>query len=660
MSKKLSVKKGIDKSPKVFQREKLSQELHIRERNDLTEKQINILKAAMDKDTRCVIVDGLYGSSKTYTAVLASLKLLNQKKVDQIIYIRNPIESSKSGKVGFLKGPQPEYSKILTPDGWTTMGDIQEGDFVCTPDGENVRVLNKYELGERNVYKLTTLDGRVAYASEDHAWEILENSKPGRFNKPIVVNTAYIRDNLKNRYGKFKITLPSVSCLDFPNRDLPIDPYVLGVLLGDGSICGHISFSNIDQDLVEKMDRILSDEGFSLTKGKGDSINYHIKWNNNGAGHKQPFQVKTVDENGSEEIFNSPEEASMKYNVKRWKIQTLCREGLKFCGKSFSYIEREDNFSHPLKNKIVSLGLFGKKAWEKFIPEIYKYSSREQRMELLRGLMDTDGNITDTHAECTLTTTSIQLAEDVKQLVISLGGKGSISSRDRIGQRSTYLEKGREIISRRLCYSVNVSLEECPFFIKRKADRFRPKGKWTHRAKFKSVEYVGKERCWCIKIDSERALYLTDGLIPTHNTMEEKLSPYTCIVYDKLEELLPPSEIELLKTENRIDSTSVGFVQGKNWACKAIIVDECSNLDFSDFVMLLSRCAEFTRIFFIGDSVNQNYLPNGLSGFKKVFDKFNDQESKDNGVHCFELKDKEDIVRSGFCRFVLEKLDIIK
>lgn len=660
MAKKSAQPKVADKSPKVFQREKISYELNIRERDDLTEKQIEILKAALDKDTRCVFIDGLYGSAKSYTAVLASLKLLNQKKVDQIIYVRNPIESSKSGKVGFLKGPQPEYSKILTPDGWTTMGDVREGDFVCTPDGENVKVLNKYELGERNVYKLTTLDGRVAYASEDHSWEILENSKPGRFNKPIIVNTAYIRDNLKNRYGKFKITLPSVSCLDFPNRELPIDPYVLGVLLGDGSICGHISFSNMDQELVEKMDQILSEEGFSLTKGKGDSINYHIKWNNNGTGHKQPFQVKTIDEDGNEEIFNSPEEASVKYNVKRWKIQTLCREGLKFCGKSFSYIEREDNFSHPLKNKIVSLGLFGKKAWEKFIPEIYKFSSKEQRLELLRGLMDTDGNITDTHAECTLTTTSIQLAEDVKQLVISLGGKSSISSRNRIGQSGAYLEKGREIISRRLCYSVNVSLEDCPFFIGRKANRFRPKGKWTHRTKFKSVEYVGKERCWCIKIDSERALYLTDGLLPTHNTMEEKIAPYSAILHDKLDELLPPNQVESLKADQRIDATSVGFVQGKNWACKAIIVDECANLHAEDFIMLLTRCAEFTRIFFIGDSVNQNYLGKDQSGFRKMFEKFNDVESKENGIHCFELRDESDIVRSKWLRFVLKKLEIIK
>jgi len=142
--------------------------------------------------------------------------------------------------------------------------------------------------------------------------------------------------------------------------------------------------------------------------------------------------------------------------------------------------------------------------------------------------------------------------------------------------------------------------------------------------------------------------------------LSEKLAPYTCIVYDKLEELLPPSEIELLKEENRVDSTSVGFVQGKNWACKAVIVDESSNLAWEDCIMLLTRCGEFTRIFFVGDSVNQNYLAKDQSGFRKMFDKFNDQESRDNGFHCFELKEAADIVRSGFVRFVLEKLEIIK
>ena len=69
MAKKSAQPKVSDKSPKVFQREKISYELNIRERDDLTEKQIEILKAALDKDTRCVFIDGLYGSAKSYCRI---------------------------------------------------------------------------------------------------------------------------------------------------------------------------------------------------------------------------------------------------------------------------------------------------------------------------------------------------------------------------------------------------------------------------------------------------------------------------------------------------------------------------------------------------------------------------------------------------------------
>jgi len=140
--------------------------------------------------------------------------------------------------------------------------------------------------------------------------------------------------------------------------------------------------------------------------------------------------------------------------------------------------------------------------------------------------------------------------------------------------------------------------------------------------------------------------------------LSEKLAPYTCIVYDKLEELLPPSEIELLKEENRVDSTSVGFVQGKNWACKAVIVDEASCMDFASILLLLTRCGEFTRIFFIGDEKNQADIRN--PGLANMMEKFNDEISRENGIHCFELFDKADVVRSAFVRFVLEHLDVIK
>jgi hypothetical protein len=73
----------------------------------------------------------------------------------------------------------------------------------------------------------------------------------------------------------------------------------------------------------------------------------------------------------------------------------------------------------------------------------------------------------------------------------------------------------------------------------------------------------------------------------------------------------------------------------------------------------LTRCGEFTKIFFIGDSVNQNDI-GAKSGFRKMFDLFNDRESSDFGIHCFELRDYSDIVRSGLLRFVMEKAGLIK
>lgn len=141
-------------------------------------------------------------------------------------------------------------------------------------------------------------------------------------------------------------------------------------------------------------------------------------------------------------------------------------------------------------------------------------------------------------------------------------------------------------------------------------------------------------------------------------TAEEKLEPYASIVFDKLEEFLPPSEIQTLKEDNRIECVPLGFVRGKSWACKAIIVDEASCMDFASILLLLTRCGEFTRIFFIGDEKNQADIKN--PGLANMMEKFNDEISRENGIHCFELFDKADVVRSAFVRFVLEHLEVIK
>lgn len=137
--------------------------------------------------------------------------------------------------------------------------------------------------------------------------------------------------------------------------------------------------------------------------------------------------------------------------------------------------------------------------------------------------------------------------------------------------------------------------------------------------------------------------------------IEEKLAPYNEIFFNKIDELLSKPDIEKLNKDNRLACLPLGFCRGLSWNCKAVIVDECASMTYDDFLLLLSRCGPFTRIFFIGDSLNQNDI-GSRSGFSTIFKLFSDEESKQNGIYTFELKDESDIVRSGFVRFIMKKL----
>lgn len=148
------------------------------------------------------------------------------------------------------------------------------------------------------------------------------------------------------------------------------------------------------------------------------------------------------------------------------------------------------------------------------------------------------------------------------------------------------------------------------------------------------------------------------GLLP--GGVEEKLKPYSAVLYDKLNEFLPKSEIDALEKDKRIECLPVAFMRGRSWNCTAIIVDESSNISYDELLLVVSRCGEFTRIFFVGDSQNQNSIGN-KSGFRRFFEVFyGDKDSMDHGIYCFELRNREDIVRSGFLRFVMEKVGVLK
>ena len=95
-----------DTSPIVYQRPKLKYEMSIFER-ELTEKQKEFLNIALNKDTKMIFVSGPAGSSKTYISIYVALKLMNLKKVSDILYLRSAVESADS-KIGFLPGEADE------------------------------------------------------------------------------------------------------------------------------------------------------------------------------------------------------------------------------------------------------------------------------------------------------------------------------------------------------------------------------------------------------------------------------------------------------------------------------------------------------------------------------------------------------------------------
>lgn len=133
----------------------------------------------------------------------------------------------------------------------------------------------------------------------------------------------------------------------------------------------------------------------------------------------------------------------------------------------------------------------------------------------------------------------------------------------------------------------------------------------------------------------------------------EKLAPYLQPLVDKLAELLSKTDIDVLKKEERISGLPIGFLRGLNWNAKAIISDESQNLTHKELITLLTRIGEFSKVFIIGDPEQSDI--NGKSGFTKMVNIFDDEESRENGIHVFRFTD-EDNVRSALSRFINKKI----
>lgn len=140
--------------------------------------------------------------------------------------------------------------------------------------------------------------------------------------------------------------------------------------------------------------------------------------------------------------------------------------------------------------------------------------------------------------------------------------------------------------------------------------------------------------------------------------VSEKTEVYNEVFIEKLHEFLPENQINRLISEDYVECLPPNYLRGRSFNNCTLICDEASNMSLNLFALVVSRMGERTRAFFLGDSEVQSDIRNG--GFREFCDFFNDEESKENGVWNFEMRDTSDILRSGFIRFAMEKMGIAK
>lgn len=177
----------------------------------------------------------------------------------------------KSRRKGF---EQPYSEPVLTPTGFVPMGSLKVGDLVMNPSGDPCKVIEVIEQGEQDVWEVELQDGRKVRCGENHLWSTI-NSTRGKLH--IMTTKEYSKRKLQQGSpGKYfyPYKLPTNNPLHFNQTTPKVDPYVMGVLLGDGYICGsQIIFSTEDTFIVEEMQRLLPNY---IVKSTGDPFKYVI------------------------------------------------------------------------------------------------------------------------------------------------------------------------------------------------------------------------------------------------------------------------------------------------------------------------------------------------------------------------------------------------
>ena len=141
------------------------------------------------------------------------------------------------------------------------------------------------------------------------------------------------------------------------------------------------------------------------------------------------------------------------------------------------------------------------------------------------------------------------------------------------------------------------------------------------------------------------------GALP--GEMAEKINPYMMPMNEKLDELLIPGQASTLKEKEIVKGMPINYLRGASWRDEIVIADESQNFTFKELTTLMTRLGEGSKLIICGDPMQSDI--NGKSGFADMYSLFNDDESKEKGIHTFHFG-AEDIKRSEILKFVIEKI----
>lgn len=209
------------------------------------------LELLMDVDVSLVTITGLAGSGKTLLALAAALEqVINHKEYEKILIIRPPIPMGKD--IGYLPGPQPLDAKIVTPDGWTTMGSLKEGSFVIGQDGKPTQVIGVFPKGKKDVYRVTTSDGTSTECCEDHLWFTQTQYEKKQGQKGSVRTLREIKSSHVKHY------LPRNEAVEYNAKKLKLSAYTLGSNLTPNAFIPDIYKQASIKDRVSLIDGLMN------------------------------------------------------------------------------------------------------------------------------------------------------------------------------------------------------------------------------------------------------------------------------------------------------------------------------------------------------------------------------------------------------------------